>query len=85
MIGNNLPSHSDVIKLYQSKRIRSMRIYCPNRDTLNALKGTNIYLIIDAPNVTELYNGSNAAAWVRKNIFSYDSVSLSTVILILQL
>lgn len=75
MIGNNLPSHSDVIKLYQSKGIGSMRIYYPDRDTLNALRGSNIELIIDAPDVGALANGSNAADWVRDNILPYDGVS----------
>jgi len=79
MIGNNLPSHSDVIKLYQSKGIGSMRIYYPDRDTLNALRGSNIELIIDAPDVGALANGSNAADWVRDNILPYDGVSFKYI------
>jgi Glycosyl hydrolases family 17 len=74
-LGNNLPSKSDVIKLYQSRGIPSMRIYNPDTDILNALRGSNIELIVDAPDVGALANGSNAADWVRNNILPYNNVS----------
>ncbi|KAJ3687900.1 hypothetical protein LUZ61_017064 [Rhynchospora tenuis] len=79
MIGNNLPSRSDVVNLYQSKGISAMRIYFPDRDILNALRGTNIDLIIDAPDVGLLANGSAAADWVHNNIIPYDGVSFKYI------
>ncbi|KAJ3705774.1 hypothetical protein LUZ61_009479 [Rhynchospora tenuis] len=83
MIGDNLPSPSDVVSLYQSKGIRAMRIYFPHPDTLNALKGTGIDLMMDVPNdvVPSLaYDATAAANWVRDNILAYDGVSFKYIV-----
>jgi Glycosyl hydrolases family 17 len=74
-MGNNLPSPRDVVELYKRNGIGAMRIYDPQQDTLEALRGTNIHLIMDAPDVRALANGSNAIDWVRKNILPYKDVS----------
>lgn len=37
MLGNNLPSHNDVIQLYKSKNIKRLRLYEPNHEVLEAL------------------------------------------------
>ncbi|KAJ3691725.1 hypothetical protein LUZ61_020889 [Rhynchospora tenuis] len=82
MLGNDLPSRSDVVKLYQSKGIRAMRLYAPDRDTFNALKGTGIELILDVPNdvLPSLANDASAATnWVRNNILAYDGVSFKYI------
>jgi Glycosyl hydrolases family 17 len=74
-MGNDLPNPRDVVELYRRNGIGAMRIYDPQQDTLEALRGTNIHLIIDAPDVGALANGSNATDWVRNNILPYNDVS----------
>jgi Glycosyl hydrolases family 17 len=88
MLGNNLPSKSDVVKMYQSYGITAMRIYSPDSATLNALKGTNINLMIDVPNsdLGSIASSSSAAAtWVNNNIKAYSGVSFKSVTLCLDI
>ncbi|RVX20234.1 Glucan endo-1,3-beta-glucosidase [Vitis vinifera] len=51
-----------------------MRIYDPNSDTLKALRGSDIELILDVPN-TDLQSlasdASAAATWVQNNVVNY--------------
>ncbi|XP_071911428.1 glucan endo-1,3-beta-glucosidase, acidic-like isoform X2 [Coffea arabica] len=72
--GNNLPSKQDVINLYKRNGIQRMRIYGPDPEVLNALKGTNIELLVDVPNESiqdVATNPSAAANWVQNNIKKY--------------
>lgn len=73
MMGNNLPSAGDVISLYKSHNIGRMRLYDPNQSALQALKGSNIEVIIGVPNTDLQYlsNPSNARTWVQNNIRNY--------------
>nr|AAD10383.1 beta-1,3-glucanase precursor [Oryza sativa Japonica Group] len=78
VIGNNLPAASDVVKLYKSKGIDSMRIYFPRSDILQALTGSNIALTMDVAN--ENLAGSPptppaAVGWVKQNVQAYPGVS----------
>lgn len=50
--GNNLPSRQEFIDLYKSKGIGGMRIYYPDEEALQALRGSNIELILDVPRDT---------------------------------
>ncbi|KAM0924954.1 hypothetical protein ACQ4PT_004501 [Festuca glaucescens] len=47
MVGNNLPSRSDVVRLYRSKGITGMRLYSPDAHALSALRNSGISLMID--------------------------------------
>ncbi|KAK6802609.1 hypothetical protein RDI58_000390 [Solanum bulbocastanum] len=69
-IANNLPSDQDAIKLYNTNNIKKMRIYYPDANVFNALKGSNIEIILDVPNqdLEALANPSNANGWVQDNI-----------------
>ncbi|CAN1150650.1 Glucan endo-1,3-beta-glucosidase, acidic isoform GL153 [Linum perenne] len=58
-VANNLPTEADVVAFYNTNGITKMRIYDADQLTLQALKGTNIQLILDA------------TAWVQTNILSY--------------
>ncbi|KAL4561261.1 hypothetical protein LXL04_033425 [Taraxacum kok-saghyz] len=75
-VGNNLPSEQDVVNLYLRNRITKMRIYDPNSATLQALRGTNIELMLDVPNkdLQSLNDLSAARAWVQNNIRNYPDV-----------
>ncbi|TMW83060.1 hypothetical protein EJD97_003111 [Solanum chilense] len=71
MMGNNLPSHSEVIQLYKSRNIRRLRLYDPNHGALNALRGSNIEVILGLPNVDVKHISSgmeHARWWVQKNV-----------------
>ncbi|KAJ3692318.1 hypothetical protein LUZ60_012668 [Juncus effusus] len=82
MLGNNLPQPSDVVNLYKQKGIKAMRIYGPDGNTLNALKGANIDLVLDVLN-SDLSNfasnPSAAASWVQKNVQAYSGVSFKYI------
>ncbi|KAG6792820.1 hypothetical protein POTOM_001979 [Populus tomentosa] len=73
--GNNLPSDQEVVSLFQANAIRRMRIYDPNRDTLEALRGSNIEVILGVPNdkLQSLTDASAAATWVQDNVVAYSS------------
>ncbi|KAF0921133.1 hypothetical protein E2562_038936 [Oryza meyeriana var. granulata] len=75
--GNNLPRASDVVQLYRSKGIDSMRIYFADADALKAHSGTNIGLIMDVgDDLARLASSPSAAAgWVRDNVQAYPGVS----------
>ncbi|KAE8734238.1 Lichenase [Hibiscus syriacus] len=73
MLGNNLPNAREVIDLYRSNNIRRMRLYDPNSQALQALRGSNIELILGVPNseLPNLANPSGAQSWVQRNVVPY--------------
>nr|AFU52659.1 beta-1,3-glucanase 26 [Solanum tuberosum] len=54
-LGNGLPSPADVVSLCNRNNIRRMRIYEPDQLTLQALRGSNIEVMLGVPN-TDLEN-----------------------------
>ena len=74
MRGNNLPCAQDVVNLYKSNNIGAMRLYAPDIDTLEAIKETNIKIMLGVPNenITEIgCNQSTADVWVETNVIPY--------------
>lgn len=74
--GNNLPSPQDVVNLYKSQGIARMRLYDPDQSSLQALRGSNIGLILDVPRKDLMSLGSDASAanrWVQNNVVPYAS------------
>ncbi|KAA8549805.1 hypothetical protein F0562_001489 [Nyssa sinensis] len=72
--GNNLPSPQAVIDLYRTSGIGRMRLYSPDPATLQALRGSNIELILDVPNPNLQALAADASAatqWVQTNIRNY--------------
>ncbi|KAK7405115.1 hypothetical protein VNO78_06311 [Psophocarpus tetragonolobus] len=79
--GDNLPAKQDVVDLYKSNNIGSMRIYAPNEGTLKALKGSGIELIMDVAGETLqfLTDMSAATAWVNKYVTPYSDVNFKYI------
>ncbi|KAL2966207.1 hypothetical protein AAZX31_16G103300 [Glycine max] len=71
--GNNLPSKQEVVDLYKSKGISRMRIYSPDEETLQALRGSNIELTMDVAGETlqSLTDPNVATDWVHRYVTSY--------------
>ncbi|KAM7509391.1 hypothetical protein LguiA_019844 [Lonicera macranthoides] len=69
--GNDLPNEQNVVNLYNTNGIKRMRVYDPILATLQALKGTNIEVMLDVPNPDLQALASNPSAatqWVQKYI-----------------
>ena len=81
-VANNLPPPREVISMYKQYNIRRMRIYYPKRDALEALRGTNIELIIGVEHERLQDIASNQASadnWVRQNIVAYGNVNFKYI------
>lgn len=72
--GNNLPSPREVVDLYRSQGIGAMRIYYPDPEVLQALRGSGIELLLGVPNTDLQQLASDipsAQRWVRTNVLNY--------------
>ncbi|XP_017238890.1 glucan endo-1,3-beta-glucosidase [Daucus carota subsp. sativus] len=71
--GDNLPSQQATIDLCKANRIGKMRLYHPDQAALQALRGTDIEVILDVPNpdLQSLQDPAAAKTWVQNNIQSY--------------
>ncbi|XP_022154359.1 glucan endo-1,3-beta-glucosidase-like isoform X1 [Momordica charantia] len=71
--GDNLPEPGEVVRLYKSLGIKRMRIYDTDQTILNALRGSNIEVVVGIPNtdLERVANVSSAANWVQMNIQAF--------------
>ncbi|XP_078159022.1 glucan endo-1,3-beta-glucosidase-like [Carex rostrata] len=82
LLGNNLPTPSSVVKLFKQNRFDAMRIYNPNIDVLNALRGSKISVMVDVANedVCQIAEDPQAAVgWVRNFIIDFPDVSFKYI------
>ncbi|KAI5388328.1 hypothetical protein KIW84_074135, partial [Lathyrus oleraceus] len=73
-VADNLPPKDQVVKLFKTKSFGRMRIFNPDQATLEALRGSNIELIIDVANedIKSIANDiSSANSWVQNNIVKF--------------
>lgn len=79
--GNNLPTKQAVVDLYKSKGINKIRIYYPDEGALQALRGSNIEVILGVPNdnLGSLTNAGAANDWVNKYVKPYSNVRIKYI------
>uniref|UniRef100_A0ACD5XFK1 Uncharacterized protein n=1 Tax=Avena sativa TaxID=4498 RepID=A0ACD5XFK1_AVESA len=80
--GDALPSASEVVQLYKSNGITNMRVYNPDDNTLQALSGSNIGLILDTDNMV-LANlaatADSADSWVKTNVQLHQGLNIKYI------
>ncbi|XP_038895085.1 glucan endo-1,3-beta-glucosidase, basic isoform-like [Benincasa hispida] len=82
-LGNDLPSPQEVIELYKQNNIQRMRLYAPNQPTFDALRGSNIELMLGIPNDqirSMAATQDNANAWVQENILNFPDVKFKYIV-----
>ncbi|XP_028798701.1 glucan endo-1,3-beta-glucosidase-like [Neltuma alba] len=79
--GDHLPSRQEVIDLYKSSGIGGMRMYFPDEQALQALRGSNIEVLLDVAKETlsSLSDPASANEWVRKFVVSYSDVKIKYI------
>ncbi|BAT91160.1 hypothetical protein LR48_Vigan08g194600 [Vigna angularis] len=71
--GNDLPTRQEVVDLYKSNGIGKIRLYYPDEGALQALRGSNIEVILGVPNdqLQSVTDAGGASDWVNKYVKAY--------------
>ncbi|KAI3943780.1 hypothetical protein MKW98_004285 [Papaver atlanticum] len=75
--GNNLPSPTEVVKLLRSRNVDRVRLFSPDTDALDALRGSGIQVVLGVPNpdVQKIGNDPESARnWVNNNVLAFNEV-----------
>ncbi|KAL9255671.1 Glucan endo-1,3-beta-glucosidase, basic isoform-like protein [Drosera capensis] len=78
LLGDNLPSFSQVVALYNRANIQKMRIYAPVQELAQALQGSNIEVMVGVPNEdldVLAASQDSADAWIQINLLAYPNVN----------
>ncbi|XP_050383374.1 glucan endo-1,3-beta-glucosidase, acidic-like [Argentina anserina] len=81
-VANNLPPPREVISMCNQRNIKRMRLYGPNHDVLEALRGSNIELMIGVENerIRDIaLNQASADDWVQRNVLTYGNVNFKYI------
>ncbi|GKV19695.1 hypothetical protein SLEP1_g29922 [Rubroshorea leprosula] len=77
-LGSNLPVPREVVAaFYKWNNIQRMRLYDPDLDVLQALRGSNIEVMLGVSNSDFQYiavSQDNADTWIQNNVRDYDSI-----------
>ncbi|XP_073047463.1 glucan endo-1,3-beta-glucosidase, basic isoform-like [Primulina eburnea] len=77
-LGNNLPPPGEVIALCKQHNILRVRIYNPNPQVLEALKGSNVSVMVGVENeniISIAHDPNLANSWVQNNVLKYPNVN----------
>lgn len=73
-VGNNLPSHSQVVALLKSRGVTNVKIYDAAHDVLQAFANSGIELSVAVPNQEVAVIADNQAAangWIQDNVRAF--------------
>lgn len=76
-LGNNLPSPAAVISLLKSRKINHIRLFSPDKDVLNCLRGSGVKVVLGVRNQDIRRIGNDPAyarTWIKTNIVAFKNV-----------
>lgn len=82
-VGNNLPSPSDAVPLVKNLGIGRVRLFNPNAETLLALSGSGLQVVIGMGNdvIPSLTDAATADQWILQHIVPYyPSTNITTIL-----
>ncbi|KAI3975050.1 hypothetical protein MKX01_005161 [Papaver californicum] len=80
--GNNLPSPTAVVNLLRSRNVDRIRLFGPDWDALNTLRGSGIGVVLCVPNpdIERIGNDPDFAGnWIWNNVLSFNDVQFQYI------
>ncbi|PRQ44879.1 putative glucan endo-1,3-beta-D-glucosidase [Rosa chinensis] len=78
-LGNDLLPAQEVISMFDQHRIQKIRLYDPNQGALQALRGSNIEVMLGVEN-ERLQDQDKANSWVQSNVINYGNVNFKYIV-----